>query len=147
MNCQGHFWCPSSNGVRESNHCYWPCIQDALCSSWQCEDSIWCLTFHNGWQCLQLFNFDDERRCVRFILFKGYILFIINFIADYRHELAAQAAEVAKSQSKHSVNKGLFSSASPAMTSDISPSCGTLKLSLRPLDIGAFLIYLCFIIC
>ena len=48
-------------------------------------------------------------------------------------------AEGAKGQSSNrAVKKGLFAPASPALSSDISPSAATHKPSLRPLETGAF---------
>jgi hypothetical protein len=59
-------------------------------------------------------------------------------LADYRRDLAI--AEVSKDRSSNRiVKKGLFAPTSPASSSNISPSAGTRKPSLRPPDTGAFL--------
>ena len=67
---------------------------------------------------------------------KIYLKFFFFFIVDYRRDLAA--AEAARGQSSNRVvKKGLFAPASPALSSDISPSAGTRKPSLRPPETGA----------
>ena len=59
---------------------------------------------------------------------------------DYKHDLAV--AEAAKDRSSNASNpvvkKGLFAPASPASSSNISPSTGTRKPSLRPLETGEY---------
>lgn len=72
-----------------------------------------------------------------FFFFLVHVLILTFFLADYRRELAA--VEVTRGQSsKRLVKKGLFAPASPALSGDISPSAGTRKPSLRPLETGAF---------
>lgn len=59
---------------------------------------------------------------------------------DYRRELAASDATTSKAQSSSRASKkGLFAPSSPALSQDISPSAGTRKPSLRPLETGIFL--------
>ena len=64
-----------------------------------------------------------------------YILTFILLIVDYRHDLVI--SEAAKDRSSNRiVKKGLFAPASPASSSNISPSAGTRKPSLRPTETG-----------
>lgn len=60
-------------------------------------------------------------------------------IADYRHDLLI--SEAAKDRSSNRVvKKGLFAPASPASSSNISPSAGIHKPSLRPTETGDLLL-------
>lgn len=63
----------------------------------------------------------------------------IFLIADYRHDLVISEAAKDRSSTRV-VKKGLFAPASPASSSNISPSAGTRKPSLRPTESGDLLL-------
>jgi len=70
-------------------------------------------------------------------------LFIFVLVVDYKCDIAAVEATTAGQSStpKCAVRKGLFASASPASSNNISSSTGIRKPSLRPPETGVFFLF------
>jgi len=70
-------------------------------------------------------------------------LFIFVLVVDYKRDIAAMQVTTAGQSStlKCAVRKGLFASASPASSNNISSSAGIRKPSLRPPETGVFFFF------
>lgn len=70
-------------------------------------------------------------------------LFIFVLVVDYKRDIAATQATMADQSStlKCAIRKGLFASASPASSNNISSSTGIHKSSLCPPETGVFFFF------